>query len=383
MESKNLRIILSTGGTGGHIFPALAVASALKNRDANTELLFVGALYGKEKEYTAKAGIKFYGLNVRGLKGRGLKALGAGVAMLKAIKESYDLLGEFKPHAVVGFGGYACFATLFAAKLRKIPCIIHEQNAVPGLANKVLAKLVDRICLSVPDEKHIFNPKKSVLTGNPVRAEIAKITPQYKEEFKKNFADKRKQLLIMGGSLGATTINSLVIELLEGLRDNNIAITHQCGSKDYPRVREAYKSYGFSQDEIDGMLFEFIEDMATAYAKADLALCRAGASSIAELTATGTPAIFIPFPHATNDHQTANAEFLVNSKGALLFQERELKHIDIKDIVHAILKDDINRKVMAENCYRFAKIDAAEKVADIIEQSIKQRTLQQRGQDDA
>ncbi len=368
---ENIKIILSTGGTGGHIFPALAVASAIKKKWNGAELLFVGAMYGKEQEFAKNAGLEFHGLNVQGIKGKGLKAIKASFSMLKAIGESYVLLGKFKPDMVVGFGGYACFATVFAAKLRKIPCIIHEQNAIAGLANKVLSYLVDKICLSLPDDKGIFNPKKTVLTGNPIREDIKNISPEYKENYKKNSKDPRKHLLIMGGSLGAASINSLTISLLPKLKLANVKITHQCGTKDYPRMIEAYEKQGFSLLEIDQMVHEFIDDMAEVYTKCDLALCRAGASSIAELSATATPAVFISYPNAANDHQSVNAKILVSQGAALSFSEQEIKQIPLDKIIFDLLADDEKLSQMSKNIYTLARINADENVLDVIAKIIE------------
>jgi len=366
MSTEALRIILSTGGTGGHIFPALSVASAIKKITPHAQLLFIGAHYGKEEELAKQAGLEFYGLNVRGFKGRGLQVFSAFFSMLKAIKESYVLQGKLKPHAVIGFGGYACFATVFAAKLRGISCVIHEQNAIPGLANKILGYFADIICLSLPDTNKSFNAKKSILTGNPIREDIAKITPEFKQNYKAKQKNEKPHVLIMGGSLGATSINSLGIELLAKFRDNNIKITHQCGEKDFVRVQEAYKSHGFSQEEINTMLFAFINDMATCYTQADLALCRAGATSIAELTATSTPAILIPFPHAANDHQTENARNLEKHGAALLFSESELKKINMNKIVMELLANKQKRENMGKASYELSHADAANKVSRIL-----------------
>ncbi len=370
MINKNPSIVLTTGGTGGHIFPALAVGFAVQKKYPKVQIIFAGATYGKEEEFAKKAGYEFYGLNVRGFKGRGFKAIGAGFTMLKAILNCYFMLGKLRPQAVLGFGGYACFAMVFAAKLRNIPCIIHEQNAIPGLANKILGKLVDRVCLSLPDENQAFNPKKTTLTGNPIRSEIAKINFEQKEEIKNNSKDFRKHLLIMGGSLGATVINSLAISMLSKLKLFNVKITHQCGSHDYARVKEAYKSHGFSLAEIDAMLFEFIDNMADVYAKCDLALCRAGATSIAELTATATPAIFIPFAKAANDHQSANASNLVQNNAALSFSEDEIKNLEMDKIIFELLADDEKLLEMAKNMYSLAKADAANNVVNVLEKLI-------------
>lgn len=348
-----LNIIVSTGGTGGHIFPAIAVADEIKKQYPNAHVLFVGSLYGKEKEFCQKHGLDFYGLNVRGIKGRGLRAVSALIAMGKAIIESCQFLGKHNINAVVGFGGYACFAMLLAAKLRGIPTMIHEQNAIAGLANKILAKFVDTICLSLPDTKKQFNPKKCVLTGNPIRQDIADVIKEKKEY---------TELLIMGGSLGAVAVNSLAVQLLSTLRDNAIHIIHQCGEHDYPRVAEAYKSHGYSREEIDSMLFPFIDNMAEVYAKADFALCRAGATSIAELTATQTPALFIPYPYAANDHQTANAQAVVNCHGAIMVKESEIKQYPIDKILLSILQNKAELAEMAENIGKLAQKDAARKV---------------------
>lgn len=357
-----LKIIVSTGGTGGHIFPALAVAEEIKQRHENADVLFVGSLYGKEKELCQKHGIDFYGLNVRGIKGRGFKAVSALFAMAKAVFESYAYLGKHKINAVIGFGGYACFAMVIAGKLRGIPVMIHEQNAVAGLANKILAKFADTVCLSLPDTSKQFNPKKCVLTGNPIRKEIANVQKENKDY---------TQLLIMGGSLGAVTVNSLAVQLLSMLRDNGIRIVHQCGEKDYARTAEAYKSHGYTKEEIDTMLFPFIDNMADVYAKSDFAVCRAGATSIAELTATKTPALFVPFPYAANDHQTANAQNIVDNKGAIMVQESELKNYPMDKILLAVLQNKTELSEMAENMGRLAKKDAAKNVADELDKLLK------------
>lgn len=364
--SKELNIIVSTGGTGGHIFPAIAVANEIKENFADENIkatiLFVGSLYGKEKTLCEKNNIPFYGLQVRGIKGRGIKAISASFNMLKAIYESYCFLGKNKTDAVIGFGGYACFAMLLAAKLRGIPTMIHEQNAVAGLANKILAKFVQTICLTLKDTKNQFDPKKTVITGNPIRKEIAQIQKDPHTE---------KHLLIMGGSLGAVALNSLVVTLLSTFKENNISFTHQCGEKDYQRVYEAYKSHGYTHEEIEKILFPFIDNMAELYKKTDLALCRAGATSIAELTATKTPAIFIPFPYAANDHQTANAQTLVDEKAAYMVQEKELKNFPMAKVILKLLNDDKELAEMAENMGKLAHKNAAQNVVNELKKIIK------------
>ena len=241
-----LRVILTTGGTGGHIFPALAVAEALKKRLPETEILFVGGLYGPEAELAARAGLEFHGLAVRGMLGRGVKALSAAGAMVRGIVQARTLIGRRRPDVVMGFGGYAAFATVFAAFTRGLPTGIHEQNAIPGAANRLLGRVARRICLSLPDLGHAFPSAKCIMTGNPIRADIAALgKPGVREALLKQKAGReRPRLLIMGGSQGARALNSLGIIMLARLRDAGVDILHQTGPKDLDRVRAAYRSHG-------------------------------------------------------------------------------------------------------------------------------------------
>lgn len=369
--NQKLRIIISTGGTGGHIFPALAVAHALKHEHNNLDILFVGAKGGKEEYHSQQAGLQFHGLAVKGIKGKGIRGILSIFSMLKVFKESFNLLTTYKPHAVIGFGNYASFTTVLVARLCGVTSLIHEQNVIPGSANYWLGKIVNRICLSLPDTNNSFPIHKCILTGNPVREDIALCKSKYLTE---NLTEKdTHNLLIMGGSLGATALNSLVIELLSTLRDTHIIITHQCGEKDYIRVKEAYKSHGFTEEKINSMLFPFIENMAQIYAKTDLALCRAGASTIAELTTIGIPAIFIPFPYAIHNHQTKNASILVEANAAYIFQEHTLHADIIKKCILALLQNPKKREHMAKKMHSFAKPNAAKHVALIILETIEEK----------
>lgn len=357
-----LRIILTTGGTGGHIFPALAVAEALRRARPDIELLFIGGLYGPEKELAEKANLAFVGLPVRGLVGRGMKAISALAAMSTGIGQAMRVVRAFRPHAVMGFGGYAAFAAVFAAWLLRCPCALHEQNAIPGAANKLLGKLVRRICLSWPQPKNdaSFPPERCALTGNPIRSGIVALG-------KRESVDEEGALLVMGGSQGAKAINSLVARMLPELRAAGIRILHQTGKNDYDTVRQAYLDAGCTVEETDAMVKPFLYDMVKAYASTRLALCRAGATTMAELAATGTPALFVPFPQAAHDHQTANARAMEQAGGGILLpQEKAESLLDegkLARLVIDLFHDRTRLTAMRQGALSLAHPEAADNVA--------------------
>ncbi|MBQ9104855.1 MAG: undecaprenyldiphospho-muramoylpentapeptide beta-N-acetylglucosaminyltransferase [Mailhella sp.] len=360
----SLRIILTTGGTGGHIFPALAVAEALRRKRPDVEILFIGGLYGPEKELAEKAGVAFVGLPVRGFIGRGLKALSALAAMSTGIGQAMNVVREFKPHAVMGFGGYAAFASVFAAWLLRCPCALHEQNAIAGQANKILGKLVRRICLSwpQPEQNASFPANRCVFTGNPIRSGIAALGQN------RPVREGAPHLLVMGGSLGARAINEIVVKILPELRKASISLLHQTGKNEFENVRAAYLASGCSEAETDAMVRPFIDDMAAAYSDSDLALCRAGATSMAELAATGTPAVYLPFPQAAHDHQTENARAMQNAGGGILLPQAEAKHMAEEGRLAPMLIDLLNDKnrlaAMREGALSLARPEAADTVAE-------------------
>lgn len=358
------RFIITTGGTGGHIFPALAVVEALKKKCPDAEILFIGGLYGPEKDIVEKAGIAFVGLPVRGFIGRGLKALSALAAMSTGIGQAMNIVREFKPHAVMGFGGYAAFASVFAAWLLRVPCGLHEQNAIPGAANRILGKMAARVCLSWPQPQgHIsFPPERCLLTGNPIRSTIAALGNG------KGYSDNPRRLLVMGGSLGARAINEMVIKMLPELQAAGIAITHQTGKSEFDSVCEGYRKAGFSEDELSAMVHPFIDDMARAYRECDLALCRAGATSMAELAATGTPAVYVPFPFAAHDHQTGNARAMQDAGGGILLPQQDAVRMSeegaLAPMLIELLRDHGRLAAMQEGARSLARPEAANTVAD-------------------
>lgn len=348
------KIILTTGGTGGHIFPALAVAEALYRNNPGTEVLFVGSHYGPEKELVSRAGIAFEGLPVRGFLGRGVKAFAAGARMSVALVKALGLVGRFRPQVVAGFGGYAAFAPMLAGVLRGVPCLLHEQNAIAGTSNRILGKMARHICLSLPGTEG-FPQEKCEITGNPVRQDICKAGGQ-----ERGFTSRH--LLVLGGSQGAHALNELMIAMLPALKAAHIEILHQTGVKDEQATREAYVAAGYAPDCVQ----PFIRDMARTYSWADLVLCRSGASTVAELCACGLPALLVPFPHAIHDHQTRNARVMADSGAAQLLPEAGLDADTCSGIITQLMQDAASRQVMSLAARQLAQTDAADRVAKAI-----------------
>lgn len=359
------RVIVTTGGTGGHIFPALAVAEEIKARNRDATVLFMGGKYGPEGDLAAQAGLEFVGLPVRGFLGRGLGMLGAGLGMLRGLTKAVIVIRRFKPDAVIGFGGYAAFAGVMAARYVGAPTAVHEQNSIPGVANKILARRVDKVFVSLPDVRAIFPEEKTLFTGNPVRASIAALADD-DERFSREIGGR---VLILGGSQGAKAINDCVLANLEALIDGGMSLWHQAGPADFERVRDAYRKNGGEKMRVDG----FIRDMETAYAWADIVVCRAGATTIAELTVAGLPALFIPFPAATHDHQTHNARQLTAVGAAELLPQAKLDPVKgapalLVERLRALLGDEEKLRAMARVSRSLAKPEAAALLVDAVEE---------------
>ena len=351
------RVVLTTGGTGGHVFPALAVAEEIRRRFPEAEFLFIGGKYGPERQMVEKAGIPFVGLPVRGVLGRGIKAVGAlvglGLSTLKARKE----IARFRPDVVVGFGGYASVAGCMGGKLFGVPVVIHEQNSVPGLTNRLLSRVADRILIALPDEKEFFEADRTVLTGNPVRAAIAAIRNKTKE-----LDADAPSVFICGGSLGAKAVNSAVVAMLPLFKELGCNVHHQTGKLDFERIQAAYDAAGMGGCTVE----PFVDDMAEAYGRADLVICRAGATTIAELTVAGKPALFIPFPYATHNHQVHNARYLESKGAAVVVEERELAQTDMESLVRELLTDKDRILSMSHEAKKLGRPEAATSVVSCL-----------------
>ncbi len=309
-----MRIIIAGGGTGGHLFPAVALAETFRAQDPADDILFVGTKNALEISTLSEKEFDHMSIVVAGLRGRNLWQQVLSLAKIpKGFFQAIAIIWRFNPDIIVGVGGYASGPVALAARFMGKKVVIHEQNILPGFTNRILARIASRIFISFPDTLAIFKSSKTVITGNPVRREIL-LTKKTKKP------NSRFKLLIVGGSQGAHAINRAITEALDYFQEpDQIDFVHQTGVNDLKWVADIYEHHG-----IDADVQPFFEDMASAYSCADLIVCRAGATTIAELTALGKPAIYIPFPFAVNNHQELNARYITNSSGGDLLLEKDL-----------------------------------------------------------
>jgi UDP-N-acetylglucosamine--N-acetylmuramyl-(pentapeptide) pyrophosphoryl-undecaprenol N-acetylglucosamine transferase len=313
---RGVAMVIAGGGTGGHLFPGIAIAEEFLRRDHAHRILFIGGERGLEKTILPRMGLPLRTITVEGIKGRSPVRIAAALTKIPgSLVASHRILREFDPDLVLGVGGYASGPAVLAARLMGLKTAIAEQNAFPGLTNRILGRFADRIFLTFPESQRWFPADRTLVTGNPVRAAFLEgKTPEER-------SDPRFTVLIFGGSQGAHAINRIVCEALDDLRHvrDRFRFIHQAGEKDREAVAATYREGGFAAE-----VSPFIMDMAAAYRTADLLICRAGATSIAEITAGGKAAILIPFPFAVNDHQTRNAEILARAGAAELIAEKNL-----------------------------------------------------------
>ena len=358
------KFIVSGGGTGGHIYPAIAIANELKSRFPDAEFLFVGAQDKMEMQKVPQAGYAIKGLWIAGLQRKlTLQNLLFPVKLISSLLKSRAIIKEFKPDVVIGTGGFASGPLLQMANSLNIPTVIQEQNSFPGITNKLLSKKANRICVAYENLERFFPKDKMILTGNPVRQDLIDIDSKRDEAIKHfNLDASKKTLLVLGGSLGARKVNQLIEKELPLFDSLNVQIIWQCG-KFY---LEEYKKY----DSKNIQVFAFIDRMDLVYAAADFVISRAGASSVSELSIVGKPVLFIPSPNVAEDHQTKNAKSIVDRNGALMLRESEL---DVKfDTVFSDLVANENlQKQLSENIKKLAKIHATSDIVDEIVKLIK------------
>ena len=357
-----LRIVIAGGGTGGHLFPGIALAQEFTARNPNNRLLFVGT--GKPFETTAlsKAGFAHKGITSEGIKGRGILNQTKSILKIpKGMLESVMILKQFRPDLVVGVGGYSAGPLAAGAWLLGIKIVLHEQNILPGITNRILSRLADRIYVSFDDIPTGFNPKKVLYTGNPVRREIL----QFASDQKVGKIDDSPQprpftILILGGSQGAHSINMAVLDAIDKIKDKTkFFFIHQTGLKDETRVKTAYERYGGSFK-----VQAFFNDMARQYQNADLVICRAGATTVAEIKAVGKGAIFIPFPFATDNHQALNARSLENAGAAEMILEKDLNGNALAERINFYASSPDTLRRMASRTRDLSRPDAAAAIVD-------------------
>ena len=358
------KFILSGGGTGGHIYPAIAIADELKKRYPDAEFLFVGANDRMEMQRVPQAGYSIKGLQIAGIQRKlSLKNLLLPFKLLKSLYQARQIIQKFQPDAVIGTGGYASAPTLKAAQWLKVPYFIQEQNSFAGITNKWVSKKANKIFVAYQNMEKFFPKAKIQITGNPIREGLTTIQYKNKNAFESFSLDENKfTLLVLGGSLGAKSINQLISSNLSFFQENQVQILWQCGKFYYDEYKE-------KQTEMV-QVRPFIENMNDAYAVADVIISRAGASSVSELCVVGKPVIFVPSPNVAEDHQTKNAQAIADEKAAILIKETELKD-NFQKIFLEIFNDKEKRKILSENIKALAKPNATKQIVDEIIKIIK------------
>ena len=360
-----MRYLISGGGTGGHIFPAVSIANALKELDPEAEILFVGALGRMEMERVPQAGYKIVGLPVRGFnRAQPWKNVSVLIDLAKSIRMVKRIIRDFRPDVGVGVGGYASGAAMWAAAQMGIPILLQEQNGFAGVTNKILKDKAAKICVAYEGMERFFPADKIILTGNPVRQNLLRPTASVGSETADTVrpTSSVRHLLIIGGSLGARTINEAILASLEKLKakSQELRVVWQTGKGYYERCKAAWEAAG-KPANIE--VHDFLSDMPDRYANADLVISRAGASSISELCLLGKPAILVPSPNVAEDHQTHNAMALVNKEAAVLVRDADAAEQLIPTALE-LMQDDKRLQTLHTNILKLAQRDSAKRIAE-------------------
>ena len=366
-----MKIILTGGGTGGHIYPALAVAERLQQLHPDCEILYVGTTRGLENEIVPKRGIPFRTIHAQGLPRK------INAAFFKAIKSSADgclearkIVKEFQPDVVIGTGGYVCGPVVLAAKMQGIPTMIHEQNAFPGITNKLLARFVDRIMVNFKESGNYFVHKDRItVTGLPVRQEVLTVKKQEGISYF-GFSEEKTTLLVSGGSRGARSLNRAMAESYPKLiEDSNLQIIHLTGKLDYEDTLQAIQEAGINLADYPQIVVKaYLDEMQYGLAAADYCVGRAGATFLAEITACGIPAILVPYPYAAENHQEFNAKALVDENAALMLLDKDLSADSLSAAIIELYQNTEKRKQMAECSRAIGKPDALDNIVALVEQ---------------
>jgi len=362
---SNYKFILSGGGTGGHIYPAVAIADELKSRYPNAEFLFVGASDRMEMDKVPQAGYEIEGLWISGIQRKlTLRNLMFPFKLIVSLLRSRKIIKKFKPDAVIGTGGFASGPLLQMATSKGIPSLIQEQNSYPGITNKLLSKKVNTICVAYEGLEKFFPKEKIRLTGNPIRKDLLEVKSKQiegKNVFK--LIHSKHTLLVLGGSLGARRINQLIEANIETFKEQNVQVIWQCGKLYYNQ----YKQY----NELENVqVHAFLNNMDMAYAAADVIISRAGAISVSELCIVGKPVIFIPSPNVAEDHQTKNAQAVESKNAAILIREKDLD-LDFKNQFSELISNEEKQKELSKNIEALALVNATNDIVNEVEKLLK------------
>ena len=357
-----MKVVIAGGGTGGHLFPGLALAEEFKKRDDSVEVVFVGTEHGIEARVIPREGYPLKFVRAEGIVGKSpIRKIRATAKVFLSVWDSYRILNSVMPDIVIGVGGYASGAVVLVAHLKSIPTMIHEQNSVPGMANRVLSRFVDQVCITYQESLSVFPPGKTFLTGNPVRAKILR---GEREAAQRLFSLDKEMftVFVFGGSSGATSINRTMVDALNYLGEyrEKIQFLHQTGERDYDSVREAYRKSGFK-----GTVAPFIYQMAEAYAAADMVISRAGATTLAELTALGKPSLLVPYPHSAGRHQEFNAIKLREMGAAFVVFDNEMSGELLAKHIRDMFGSDSVRNEMQRACRALGRPEACVRIVDI------------------
>ena len=369
-KEPNIKILISGGGTGGHVFPAIAIAEALKAKLQNAEFLFVGAKGRMEMEKVPAAGYKIEALPIAGFQRRlTMKNVSFFFKLIISLRKARKIIRNFQPDVVIGVGGYASGPVLRVASKRKIPTLIQEQNSFPGITNRILARSVDRICVAYDNMDRFFPKEKIYVTGNPVRQNVVEMKAG-REDAAQYFGlnPDRKIVLAMGGSLGARSVNQGIHNALEQFQENEVQIIWQTGKHYIEQAQEAVNKGLTRLIHVT----DFISRMDLAYAAADLIVSRAGAIAISEIQAVGKPAVFVPSPNVAENHQYKNAMALVNYHAAKLVEDKNAPENLGKEII-TLINDEKELRKLNDNIAKLAKTGAANTIAGVVIDMIKKK----------
>ncbi len=360
---QSVNILLSGGGTGGHIYPAVAIANELKHRYPEANFLFVGANDKMEMEKVPQAGYKIIGLHIAGLqRSLTLKNLSFPFKLIESLYKAGQIIKDFKPDVVIGTGGFASGPTLYMANKKKIPTVLQEQNSFPGITNKLLASKAKKICVAYDGLEKFFPKEKMIKTGNPVRQDLLSVTEKRKEAIEFFHLDENKKtLVVLGGSLGAKVINQTIEKNLDAILKNEVQIIWQSGKLYF----ETYKKYN---DKVGVQVHAFIQKMDLLYAAADLIISRAGAGTISELCIVGKPVLFIPSPNVAEDHQTKNAMAVEQNNAAIMLKESEIEKFE--SIFTDLINDEEKQNRIKANIKKMALPNATKEIVNEIEKLI-------------
>ncbi|WP_136798732.1 undecaprenyldiphospho-muramoylpentapeptide beta-N-acetylglucosaminyltransferase [Desulfosediminicola ganghwensis] len=358
--TKPIRMLITGGGTGGHLFPAVAAAQALTRREPESEVLFIGTRRKIDTTSLEKYGFASSSIYSYGLKGKTIPALLKALAVLPiSFFQALSHIRRFKPDVALGVGGYVTGPVMLAARIAGVPTIVHEQNSVPGMANRKLGAIVEKVCISLPGSERFFPSEKVVFTGNPVRQDILALAGENKD------TDEPKPftLLVLGGSQGAQALNKLVTGAICSANNKafgQFRVIHQTGARDCDWVQKSYEQAG-----VDAQVSAFFEDMKAVYEQADFLVSRSGATTLTELAVLGKPALLVPYPHAADDHQQKNAEHYAQGGGAFVCRESELTVESVRDTLKEMAGDVAKLAEMGKAMKRLGAPEAADKIVDV------------------